>query len=122
MDLMNTSEWRDLENNPLQASEIPAVEIRDNPDIITPHSSGRDFHTMTVMLSFIGSTIAAVRGAIADFEVSIETDRTWGNLAIYSRVISDEIDIRHYEQKYFKAAIPVEIWFVTLKGDPYTKG
>jgi hypothetical protein len=114
--------WRDLENNPIPADNIPAMEIRDNPDVITPHTFGTDLHALRATMTVIASTMAEIRIIIADLEKTIAQDRTWGSLAIDSYILSDEIEIEHYKEKYFEATIPMEVSFVTVSGDHYTKG
>jgi len=120
---MNTFEWRDFNRNPFQLSELPAVNLRDNEEIGSI-SWSRELRVLTVMLEIAvvesSDAPAEIRGIIADIEVSINTDRTWGGLALESEFVLNEMEIEHLENKIMVARIPLRIQFTTAFGDPYS--
>ena len=122
---MNTFEWRDLERNPFQLSELPAVNLRDGAEEIALISWSHEVRVLMVMLEIaVSETIdapAEVRGVIADLEVSVNADRTWGGLALDSELLLNEMEIEHLENKIMVARIPLKVQFRTVSGDPYTQ-
>ena len=121
---MNTFKWRDLERNPFQLSELPAVNLRDATEEISILSWSRDLRILTVILEVAVSEStdapAEIRGVIADLEVSINTDRTWGTLALESELLLNEMQIEHLENKIMVARVPLRIQFTTAFGNPYS--
>ena len=121
---MNTFKWRDLERNPFQPSELPAVNLRDATEEISILSWTRDLRILIVILEIavVESTDAPaeMRGVIADLEVSINTDRTWGTLALESELLLNEMQIEHLENKIMVARVPLRIQFTTAFGNPYS--
>ncbi len=114
--------WRDLENNSFAAAEIPAANVKDNPDEIGYHAMSRDSHLMMVEIYAVSSTVEQIRQIVADIEKAVNANRTWTTNALTSKVLSDQIDVEHREDKYWGVTIPIEIYFVTVAGDPTTKG
>ena len=121
---MNTFKWRDLERNPFQISDLPAVNLRDATEEISILSWTRDLRILIVILEIavVESTDAPaeMRGVIADLEVSINTDRTWGTLALESELLLNEMQIEHLENKIMVARVPLRIQFTTAFGNPYS--
>jgi hypothetical protein len=122
---MNIFEWRDLERNPFQLSELPAVNFKDVSEEIGILSWNRDLRVLTVILEIavVESTDgpAEIRGVMADLEVSINIDRTWGGLALESELMLSEMEIEHLENKVMIARIPLKIQFITAQGNPYSQ-
>jgi hypothetical protein len=122
---LTVSEWRDLERNPFQQSELPAVNLRDATEEISILTWGRDLRILMVMLEMavVESTDGPkeVRKVMADLEVSVNTGRTWGGLALESELMLSEMAIEHLENKIMIARIPLKIQFITAQGNPYSQ-
>jgi hypothetical protein len=123
--MVSISEWRDLERNPFQQSELPAVNLRDATEEIGILTWNRDLRTLPVMLEIavMESTDGPkeIRKVIADLEVSVNTDRTWGGLALESELMVSEMAIEHLENKIMIARVPLRIQFITALGNPYSQ-
>ena len=117
----NINWWKDLENNPFQASELPAANLKDSSCDPSPHAMGVDIHDMNIECNVYASTIAATRQVIADIEKVIKTDLKWTALALDTVLLADEIDVTQLENKFFGAIVPFKVSYLTKMGDPYTQ-
>jgi len=116
----NVNWWRDLENKPFQASELPAVNCKDEIADVSPSAKKIDGYQLFIELNIICSTIVTMRLAISDIVKALNADITWGGLAYNTEIKSSEAEVEQKENKYFSGIIPVEIYFNTVAGDPYT--
>ena len=112
--------WRDLENNPFQASELPGINLRDDIAETSVHSTAKMYHVMPIKMDIATISPEEMRKALADIEKAMHTDRTWGNLASHTDLLSDESVVEQKENKYFRTSIIMEVQYFTAIGDPYS--
>jgi len=118
----NINWWRDLDRKPFQASELPAMNLKDENVERDYHASGQDGYLMTVSIQAIAATIEEIRTILADLEKAIDQDRTWGSLALHSELKINDAEVEHLGKQYFAVRVPLEVYYVTALGDPYTAG
>jgi len=116
----NVNWWRDLENKPFQASELPAANCKDSISDVSSMAMNVDGYQITILIEIVCATIAVVRSAIADVIIALKAGGTWGGLAYNTEIMSSECEVEQKENKYFSTTLSVEIYFNTVQGDPYT--
>lgn len=110
--------WR---KTPLQASEIPALVYRDRIEIKEPGWGSVD-NKLQIEIEIYANTSAEIRECIADLEVTVFSDDTWGELAIFSELDINEMEIEQKEDIFVASRIILNVHYRTVIGDPYTKG
>jgi hypothetical protein len=116
--------WRDLDKEPLQASEVPSVLYNDISDEPLPEMSvfGADAHTLHIEIkaASAGATVeSTLRNIIADLEIAINTDLTWGGYAIDSYLGTNEAAVEQIENKIGVITVPMTVIYRTAAGNPY---
>lgn len=111
--------WRDMENNPFMASEVPGISLKDVLDNPEPYTMGHDLHRLMVEMDLATTTEVQMRQVIGDVEICVNTDLTWTNLAITTIIESDETVVEHKDQKYFGSKMLMEVQYKTAMGNPY---
>ncbi len=116
----NVNWWRDLENNPFQASELPGINLKDDVVNTEPHSTATMYHVMPIKIDIATISPEEMRKALADIEKAMHIDRTWGNIASHTDLLSDESVVEQKENKYFRTSIIMEVQYFTTIGNPYS--
>jgi hypothetical protein len=116
--------WRDTEKSPLQATEIPGVVYNDVTDELSPDMSsfGSEAHVLRVEFraAATGATVeTTLRDIIADLEVAMSTDRTWGSYAVDSYLGMNEASMDQIENKIGVITVPMTVLYRTEEGNPY---
>jgi len=114
----NIFAWR---KTPLQASELPALVYRDRTEMKEP-GWGIYENKLIIDVEIYTNTVAEIRECIADLEVAILKDETWGDLALYSELDVNEMEIEQKENIFVASKIIMIVEYRTVRGDPYTQG
>jgi hypothetical protein len=114
----NIFAWR---KTPLQASELPALVYRDRTETKEP-GWGIYENKLSMEIEIFANTAAEIRECIADLEVAIFNDETWGGLALTSELETNDMEIEHKEDIFVASKIILNVHYRTIFGDPYTKG
>ena len=118
----NVFVWRDLTREPFASSELSGIAYNDVSDESEPLTFEKELHRLTVEMTIgaSGETVeSTLRLIAADLEVALNTDRTFGALAMESLLGTNEIAIEHVENKIGILTVPLNIEYTTLVGDPY---
>ena len=114
----NIFAWR---KTPLQASELPALVYRDRTETKEP-GWGIYENKLSLEIEIYANTAAEIRECIADLEVAIFNDETWGGLALITDLDSNDMEIEQKEDIFVASKIILNISYRTVIGDPYTEG
>lgn len=114
----NIFAWK---TTPIQSSEIPCLIYRDRTGTME-FGWGYCENKASVEIEIYADTPDEIRGYIADLEKAIFTDDTWGNLAMYSELNTNEMAIEQKENIFVATQILLTVTYRTVFGDPYTKG
>jgi hypothetical protein len=122
----NVSEWRSDADLYDRDNELPAIGVHDSSDDWEAESFSSvapEFkHTLRVQLRCLATTPAIIRKVVGDVHTAINTDRTWGGLAVQTMPISDRLIVDEAERKVMGAIVEIEILYRTLGYGPYTQG
>ncbi len=106
---------------PLQSSELPALVYRDRTDQRT-EGCGVYEVTMPIEIEISASTPKEIRECIAELEKAIHSDKTWGRLALHTKLDTTEMKVDQKLDYYTASKIVMMVFYLTVIGDPYTKG
>ncbi len=112
----NVFSWRDIENNPFAASELPGLNYRDS---ISDRSVGCGSYdnTLRVDVEAYAASMEDIRQILGDIEKVIVDNEQWGGIADGSDLLTDESNVVHLENKYFRTMAVLEIYFGNIRGD-----
>jgi hypothetical protein len=119
--------WRNLEASPLDANDLPAINIRDPKCETQQQTSGVHTHMLhieaVVMASKSTTESKTVRKMIADVTKAVGVDRQWTvssvKLAFDTDPVKDETTIEQHGDITGAAKISFIIKFRTRSFDPY---
>jgi len=114
----NVFAWR---TTPIQSSEIPALVYRDRTETKEP-GWGIYENKLSLEIEIYANTAAEIRECIADLEVAIFNDETWGGLALITDLDSNDTEIEQKEDIFVASKIMMTVEYRTILGDPYTQG
>lgn len=113
----NVFAWRDTA---LEAAELDAILYRDRTESRTPGVGVYEF-TLPVEIQIVSTSASQVRKILADLEVAIFVDESWGEIALNTELETDEMEIEQKETLFVAAGIIMPIEYRTVRGNPYTK-
>ncbi len=116
----NIFAWRDLEKNPFQISELPALNYKDVMVEHEPLCFGSTLDTMPVEceIGVSGSNSeSTLRDCISDIEKMIGTALSVSEF-LDMELKSDEMDIEHLENKIMIAKVILQIQYLNTNGNP----
>ncbi len=114
---LNVFAWRDTA---LEAAELDAILYRDRTESRTPGVGVYEF-ILPVEIQIVSTSASQVRKILADLEVAIFVDESWGEIALNTELETDEMEIEQKETLFVAAGIIMPIEYRTVRGDPYTK-
>jgi hypothetical protein len=114
----NVFAWR---STPIQKSELPALVYRDRIQTKSEEIWGYYLNEMQLEIEIYAESPAQIRECLADIEKSIYTDTTWGNLALISTLLTDEVQIEQKEDIFVATQIILIVQYLTIMGDPYSQ-
>lgn len=106
---------------PLQSSELPALVYRDRTDQ-RMEGCGVYEVTMPIEIEISANTPEEIRECIAELEKAIYSDKTWGGLALHTKLDTTEMKVDQKLDYYSASKIVMTVFYLTVIGDPYTKG
>lgn len=117
---MNVYPWRDTNRAPIGSSELPALLYRDRTESKT-EGAGIFENVLPIEIEIYGSTPAQIRECIAELEKKVLTDPTWGGLALWTELDTNEMEIQQKENIFVASKIIMAVQYRTVWGDPYTQ-
>lgn len=120
----NVFEWRDVENNPLQVSELPGLVIRDTLGDVVQVTVGQDEHIISFEVDAYhhgSSSPTLIREVIADVVTAMAADKTFVGLVEDTVHSIEGMSFEHGERRNVKAEIVFVVTFRTDHMDPYNQ-
>lgn len=113
---LHVFDWEDRE---LADSELEALIYRDRTNDITAFTMRECLNGLRLEIEIrtrkATGTAAALRDMIQDVYAAIGKDDTWGQLAINSEPLSEEMEVRHDDKITGKAKLIIEIQYQAEK-------
>lgn len=114
-------EWRTKEN-PLSASELDGLIYRDTDEEKIEGAGSNFENTVKVEIEISSTSPSQIRKCLADLEKAAFVDRFWNGLAIRTRLSGNKSAKTQKENIFVASQVILEIDYLTVMGDPYTKG
>jgi hypothetical protein len=108
--------WRE---EALQESELDGLIYKDRTESKV-EGCGIDEMTMPVEIEIDSTSPELVRKCLADLEKAIAVDRTWGQLAIHTKLETSEMAVEQKEKSFAASKILMTVEYQTVMGDPLT--
>jgi hypothetical protein len=92
--------WRNLAATPLDANELPGINIKDTKCASDQNTSHVQIHNLLIEVEGLAASSATptdIRKMISDLQQAILVDRSWGIYNVDTRPIGDAMDIQHKE-------------------------
>jgi len=112
----NVFAWRD---SALALEELEAILYKDRTEARTPGVGIYEI-TLPLEIQIIATSPAQVRKILADLEVAVMSDETWGGLALNTEFETDEMEIEQKEYTFVASGIILPIEYRTSRGNPYS--
>jgi len=106
--------WR---TDPFQGSEIDGLTYRDRTEERTAGCGVYDL-MMPLEIEMISDSPAGIRKCLADLEKAVFVDETWGGLAWYTELRTNEMAVEKKEELFSASKIILEIEYQTGRGHP----
>lgn len=115
---MNVYAWR---STPIEVSELPALVYRDRTES-KAEGCGIFENSLSIEIEIYGTTPDQIRECIAELEKAINADKTWGGFALHTKLETSEMMVAQKENIFTATNIVMTVFYLTVIGDPYTKG
>ncbi len=109
--------WR---AEPLQESELDGLIYRDATESKV-EGCGVDEMTLPVEVEIDSTSPEQIRKCLADLEKAIQVDRTWGQLAIHTKLETSAMGVEKKEKVFVASKILMAVEYQTVMGDPLTR-
>ena len=115
----NVFAWR---RSALEESELDALTYRDAVEGTIDSAGEIEEKNLIINIEIFSTSPAQLRKCLADLEKAVNVDFSWGNLAILTSLKTNEMEVEQKDQVFAASGIAMEVDYLTVRGDPYTKG
>lgn len=109
---------RDLDAEPYEASELPALNVRDQRATVE-HMISDDEHMLPVTIEMHTSsriTVGDAENLLGDIAKCIEANESWNGYADGTTIESHELDITQTGDVIMAGTVDIQIHYTTNKG------